>query len=427
MQRTWLSVGLLGVLSVACKGGSGGQASPQPSGSSGPAVVAAAVAATNPAKSSDGCLEQPDYLVPPQKYGNSGDLIRAVLVDGDQVFFRNMSDLMRVPLAGGPVVTVGKAPALSLRGTTQLFQAGDELVMQSPGEPIFMKAKKSGGEWTSFIDLTAAKKGGGRDAATRILQGLGKAAPPGASAAAFDGKAFYYAEITQGKGRDAPASSVLKSVAFSGGEPQKLFETPGEISEVTRVGEQVAFHLVLPPTAEQLKEKEAERKKSKFVFGVSGENWLMSVPSAGGTGKRLMRLGSLFSGGLIGTTTILGADGNQLYVSGYANEDLTKPGTFRIDVASGGSQELDKRFVRGDAYVVGDRVVIVGSGVVAPPKSDRGILVLTLPRGGTSLTLAGCVTDKSSLHASAVAGNMALLSLFQSGTNLAGIAKVPLR
>lgn len=422
----WLSVGLLGVLSVACKGGSGGQASPQPSGSSGQATVAAAPAASTPGKSPDGCLEQPDYLVPPQKYGDS-DLIRAVLVDGDQVFFRNMSDLMRVPLAGGPVVTVGKAPALSLRGTTELFQVADELVMQSPGEPIFMKAKKSGGAWTSFIDLTAEKKGGGRDVATRILQGLGKAATPGATAAAFDGKAFYYAEITRGKGRDAPASSALKSVAFGGGEPQKLFETPGEISEVTRVGEQVAFHLVLPPTAEQLKEKEAERKKSKFVFGVSGENWLMSVPTTGGTGKRLMRLSSFFSGGLMGTTTILGADGSQLYVSGYAEEDLTKPGVYRIDVATGASQQLDKRFVRGQAYVAGDHVVIVGSGVVAPPKSDHGILVLTVPRGGTSLTLASCVADKVQLHASAVAGNVVLLSLFQSGAGLASIAKVPLR
>jgi hypothetical protein len=426
MQRRWLSVGLLGVLAIACKGGGGEHAAPQPSGLPDPATIAPAAAASTPTQLPDGCLESPDYLVPPQRYGES-DLIRALLVDGDQLFFRNMSDLMRVPLAGGPVVPLGKAPALSLRGTTELFQAGDELVMQSPGEPIFMKAKKSGGAWTSFIDLTAEKRGGGRDAATRLLQGLGKSATPRASVAAFDGKAFYYAEVTQGKGRDAPASSVLKSVAFGGGEPQKLFETPGEISEVTRVGDQVAFHLVLPPTAEQLKEKEAERKKNKLVFGVSGENWLMSVPAAGGAGKRLMRLSSLFGGGLIGTTTILGADGNQLYVTGYAEEDLTKPGIYRIDIASGGSQQLDKRFVRGRAYVAGDRVVIVGNGMMAPPKTDRGILVLTMPRSGTSLTLAHCLSDKASLHATALAGDVVLLSLFEPSTRLSSIAKVPLR
>jgi len=423
MARKWLSVGLVGVLSIACKGG-GGEAAPQPSGSNASATVAAAPGAAAPAKSPEGCIMQPDYLVPPQKYRDR-DLIRAVLVDGDQVFFRNMTEMMRVPLAGGAVVNLGKAPMLP--GTTPFFQAGDELLMQSPGEPIFMKAKKSGGAWTSFIDLTAAKKGGGRDVTTRILEGLGKAAPARASAAAFDGKAFYYAEITQGKGRDAPASSVLKRVSFGGGEPQKLFETPGEISEVTPIGDQIAFHLVLPPTAEQLKAKAEERKKSKYVFGVAGENWVMAVPAAGGVGKRLMRLSSLFSGGLMGTSTILGADGNQLYVSGYADEDMLKPGVYRIDLASGGSQQLDKRFVRGDAYVVGDRVVIVGSGAIAPPKIDHATLVLTVPRGGTSLTLASCVADTSSLHASTVTGNVLLLSLFLKSEGLAGIAKLPLR
>jgi hypothetical protein len=390
--------------------------------------VAAAPPGASAAKSADGCLTQLDYLVPPQKYGDS-DLIRALLVDGDQLFFRNMSDLMRVPLAGGPVVSVGKAPALSLRGTTELWQAGGELVTQSPGEPIFMKAPKSGGAWTSFIDLTAAKRGGGRDVATRILQGLGKGATPGASAAAFDGKDFYFAEITHGKGLQGPSSSVLKSVSFGGGEPRTLFESPGEILEVTRVGDQVAFHLVLPATAEQIKANEAERKKNKFAFGVRGENWVMAVPTAGGTGKRLMRLSSFFSGGIVGTDTILGADGTRLYLSGYANEDLTKPGVFRVDVPSGSSQELDKRFVRGAAYVSGNRVVIVGHGTVDPGKvgSGSGTLVLTVPRDGTSLTLTGCIADKSTLHASAVAGDVALLSLFQSSTNMASIAKVPLR
>jgi hypothetical protein len=258
------------------------------------------------------------------------------------------------------------------------------------------------------------------------LEGVGKAGSSTATSAAFDGKTFYYAEITRGKGRDAPASSVLKSVSFGGGEAQKLFETPGEISEVTRVGDQITFHLVLPPTAEQLKAKDEERKKSKYVFGAVGENWVMAVPVAGGTGKRLMRLSSIFSGGLLGTNTILGADGNQLYLSGYADEDAQKPGVFRVDVASGGSQQLDKRFVRGDAYVVGDRVVIVGTGAIEPGKLDHGALVLTVPRGGTSLTLVSCVADISSLHASAMAGDVVLLSLFLKRDALAGIAKVPL-
>jgi hypothetical protein len=181
---------------------------------------------------------------------------------------------------------------------------------------------------------------------------------------------------------------------------------------------------VLPPTAEQLKAKAEERKKNKFAFGAAGENWLMAVPAAGGAGKRLMRLSSLFSGGLVGTQTILGADGGKLYVSGYVGEDLTKPGTLRIDVATGGSEELDKRYVRGTAYVAGERVVIVGNGAVEPSKPLHGTLLLAVPRGGKSLTLKSCVADQSTLHASAIAGDTVLLSLFQASTGMAGIAKL---
>lgn len=424
MRKCWVLVALLGVCSFSCKRESPQAASSSSASAALPAAVAAAPGVSK-VPSADECGAPAEYLVPARKYPD-GDLIRAILVDGERAFFRNAHDLMSVPLGGGAVATIGAAPALSLRGTTKLWAAGDELVMQSPGEPIFMKSKKSGGSWTSFIDLTAAKRGGGRDAATRLLQSLGKPATPAASAADFDGKAFYYAEITRGKGHDAPASSTLKSVAFSGGSPQTLFESPGEISEVTRVADQIAFRVVLPPTAEQLKAKAEERKKDKIVFGVSGESWLMSVPEAGGAAKRLMRLSSLFNGGLIQTNAILGADGSRLYASGYVDGDVQKPGVFRIELPSGESVQLDKRVVRGQAYVSGDEVVVVGSGTAAPGKA-RGTLVLSAPRDGKSLTLVSCVADTWSLHASALAPKAVLVSLFEGSTGMSSIAKVPLR
>ncbi|HEX6765332.1 MAG TPA: hypothetical protein VF103_07635 [Polyangiaceae bacterium] len=419
MRKIWC-VAFAGLMSLSCRGK--GESAPAPSGA---ASGAPAPGSASPAKAGE-CLTALDYLVPPQKYGER-DLIRALLVDGDQLFFRDMHDLMRVPLAGGKVVTVGKAPALSLRGTTELWQSGADLLMQSPGEPIFMKANKNGGAWSTFIDLTAAKKGGGRDAATRLLQGLGKQAPPAASGADFDGTAFYYAEVSSGKGRTATASSALKSEPLAGGEPRMLYQSPGEISEVTRAGDELVFHLTLPPSDAQLKEQEAQRKAHKFALGVSGEQWIMAVPLAGGQARKLMRLGSIFSGGLVGTSTILGADGNRVYVSGYANEDLAKPGTFRLDANTGASEELDQRYVRGHAYVSGAEVVIIGSGSLEPRKAQHGELVLTVPRQGKSTKLVACLSDKSTLHASAVAGGAALLSLFQTETNLASIARVPIR
>src|SRR6478609_8507435 len=111
MSRSWAQVGVLVALLVACGNKSGTSPSPTASGAASATTAAASAEASPSAKSAQGCLTAPDYLVPPQKY-HDGDLIRAVLVDGDQVYFRNMDELMRVPLAGGPIVTIGKAPAL---------------------------------------------------------------------------------------------------------------------------------------------------------------------------------------------------------------------------------------------------------------------------------------------------------------------------
>jgi hypothetical protein len=417
MMKRWAWLLVLGGLGCQNKGGdanaaasASGSAAPAASGRAKPTALIAA----------DGtCPTELEYLVPPQKHGNA-DLIRAIVVDGDQVFYRDMHDAFRVPLAGGAPVALGKAPELSLSGTTQLWTSGDKLLTQSPGEPIFMAAAKTGGTWSNMIDLTAAKLGGGRSAATRILQGLGRRDVPRASGAEFDGQNFYFAEVTRGKGKNAPSSSALKSVSLSGGEPRTLYEATGEIGDVTRAGEYVAFSITVPPTPEQLKQNEAEQKGKKYPAPARGENYLMSVPLAGGDAKKLLRIVNLMTG------VVLGADGQKLYVSGLRDEDVTKPGIFRVDAAGGGVEELARRMLHGSAFVSGDSVVLVGGGMVEPGKTRYGQLVMTVPRQGKSLELVACVTDKSTLHASAVSGKVALLSLFRSDTSLASIARFAL-
>lgn len=424
MHRRWIWCLALGAL--ACQGkGNAGAPSASVSALATNSQVPAATGGKAASPPADGTCRAPlEYLVPPRKYGES-DLVRAIVIDGDQVFFRNMDEAFRVPLAGGAPTSLGKAPALSLSGTTVLWAAGDKLLMQSPGEPIFMSAAKSGGAWASFLDLTAAKLGGGRDAATRILQGLGKPGAPRASAAAFDGQAFHYAEITKGKGRNAPAQSVLNSVALAGGEPRTLYRADGELRDVTRAGDHLAFLLTSPPTPEQVRQNEAERKTKKYVFGVKGESYLMSIPLAGGEPKKLLRIGPFMSGlGLGGV--VLGADGGTLYVSGYRDEDLQKPGIFRVDVAGGGVEPIDTRVLSGSAFASGDALVLIGGGMVEPKGTRYGQLVLTASRRSKGLTLHACVPQTFTLHASAVSGKVALLGLFESSTGLASIAKIAL-
>jgi hypothetical protein len=123
---------------------------------------------------------------------------------------------------------------------------------------------------------------------------------------------------------------------------------------------------------------------------------------------------------------VLGADGEKLYASGYRDEDIQKPGIFRVDAAGGGIEEIDRRVLSGSAFVSGGTLVLIGGGMVEPSKNRHGQLVLTAPRRGKTLTLLACAPQEFTLHASAVSGKVALLSLFESNTNLAGIAKVPL-
>jgi hypothetical protein len=426
MKNPWVLLVVFGALACQSKPGDGAamtarSSAPAPGSAAAPGSTSGVGAKT---AANGSCQSNFEYLVPLQKYGDS-DLIRAITINAGQVFFRNMDEAFRVPLAGGTPTKLGKAPALSLSGTTVVWTSGDKLLTQSPGEPIFMSAAKTGGPWSNHIDLSTSKLGGGRDAATRILQGMGKQGAPQATQADFDGKSFYFAEITRGKGRNAPASSAIRSVALAGGEARTLYQAAGEIRDVTRAGEHLVFLLTAPPTPEQIKQNEAERKKKKYVFGVKGQSHLMSIPLAGGEARKLMQIGPFMSGFGLGRV-VLGADGENLYASGYRDEDLQKPGIFRVDAAGGGVEEIDRRVLSGSAFVSRETLVLIGGGMIDPSKNNYGQLVLTAPRRGKNLTLLACAPQKFTLHASAVSDHIALLSLFEGDTQRAGIAKIAL-
>jgi hypothetical protein len=421
MTNRWVWALLLSCAGLACnKPSAEGSA---PSASASPGVAAAtptAASVPSAAVDSDGCMTELQYLLPPQKYGDA-DLIRSLLVDGDQIYFRNMSDVFRMPLAGGAPSALSKGPALLLMSTPVIWASGDRLVTQSAGEPIFMDSPKTGGDWKSFIDLTKEKLGGGRDVTTRILHGIGGGSRGAkATRAAFDGKDFYWAEITRGKGLKGPASSVLRTVPLAGGVARTLYETPGEIGEVTVAGDRLVFVLTAPPSAEKLAKAEQARKTNKLSFGAMGDSRLYAVPAAGGEAKPIGRVKNIIG------HTVLGADGTNVYLGGYLDEDAKQPGIYRVDAAGVKPLEkLDDRVVTGDAWVAGDKIVFVGGGFTQPGSLTSVQLVLTAPRTGGRTTRVACIGGRHSNHASAVANRTAYLALF-SQTRLASIAKVPL-
>ncbi|HET9930246.1 MAG TPA: hypothetical protein VFQ35_06155 [Polyangiaceae bacterium] len=421
MRKRWVVMGwALAILAGGCRDKT--TSAPAPSSStlaSAPVVQAGASSAPTP--HADDCSAPLDYLVEPAKYGDA-DLFRAIVADSTHVYFRNMRQVFRVPLAGGKAEVISDAPGLTLSGKTVLFESGDRLLTQSSNEPIFMASPKSGGPWQDIINLSPKKVGGGRDAATRLLQGLGSAPVPRSSQAAFDGSAFYWADNTMSRGLNVSSSATLRSVPLSGGEAKELFKAQGEIGEVHRAGSRVVFVHTAPLTPQQIKSETERRKSKKLTGGERGEQRLMSVPVAGGEAKELAKISSFIA------NLVLGTDGTDVYVSGYPNGDFNKPGVYRLNAEGGALEAVDQRSVHGQAFSVGNRVIIVGSSQLEPGPGNvrRGQVVLALDRGAKSATRIACIADGYTAHAFAVAGDHLLISLFKGDTNLASIARIAL-
>lgn len=417
-HQSYRSLGIaigIGLCALACKREDASQSSSPKAASS--VAVPAASADTTSAKPSaalspEGCIAAPDYLLPPTKYGDS-DLIRAMLIDGSDVVFGNMSSIFRLPLAGGTPQEIGKAPGLTLRGLYDLWLSGDKLITQSPGEAIFMEMPHTGGSWSTFANLSPDQAKGGRDAATRILQSLGKGGVKvRATAAAFDGETFYWTEESplhpaQGVGR-------VRAVARSGGEGKTLYEAPGGMDGLVRAGEHLVFVHTAPPTAEAV----AESKKKKYGPEPKGAQTLVSIPRSGGTPVTLGGISQWMS------RAVLVADGETIYVSGYEGEDLTKPGVFRLSAAGGAWERVDPRVVTGRGLVYPGGVVLTGSSFIKAGELVSGEVILAGAKSGP-LTQVACFTRGHTTHAWAVTGKTLLISLFAE-QQLASIVRVPL-
>jgi hypothetical protein len=393
---------------IACHG------SPNSSGAvlsdSGYAAGAAPSASGASAGPATECLEPPlDSLMPFQSYPNN-DIIRSITVDGDQVFFRNMKDIFSVPLAGGEPTLVSSTRA---NARPSIWIVGDRLVSQSPGESIFLSSPKTGGAWTTFLDASKGKGGSGH---------------PVAYPATSDGSAFYWIENKlQPKG--APDSWSIRSVAIAGGSARTIFESAGELAELTKVGDRLVFTRVeLSPAAEN--ESPAASAKSRSVHVTQrGPKTLWSVPVSGGKSDKIGQIGSM------GGSEILLAAEPSVYVVGYPEGDWTKAGIFRIPSAGGGALEaIDGRTLNGQGFVYGDRVVMAGQGMLNPraatpasnPYANVGVVVLTGPRGGDHLDRTACIRGDYTTHAYAVAGKWLLIAIFRDTDHTASIIRIAL-
>lgn len=361
----------------------------------------------------------PDYLVPPTTYGES-DLIRALLVDRDQVYFANLSDVFRVPLGGGPPVPLSKTPGMALNGQFVLWGSEERLLAQSPGESIFMESPKAGGLWKTFLDLGEGKVGGGRDATARILQGVGKSGEKTrATFADFDGRDFYWSLQKLGA-KGEVLSSKLLSVSLAGGPAKVVLDEPGTISEVHRLGERLVFLYTRAPSPAALAEYERARKKDPYRSRPSGPSGAFVLTPGQGAPELLMPLSHILS------PVILVGDDSQVILSGFEDGDFKRGGIFRVPLGGGAPEKVDSRALAGQGFVMGDSFVIAGNGPAENGTADQGEVAIVVPRRGGPVRQVSFLADRSTTHARALAGDVLLLSRYDAAQNKASIVKVPL-
>jgi hypothetical protein len=126
-------------------------------------------------------------------------------------------------------------------------------------------------------------------------------------------------------------------------------------------------------------------------------------------------------------------DGDTVYLGGYENEDIMKPGLFEISASGRGPlTRIDERHFYGEGLLYGDRMVLAGPGrIEVHPDLSKGIprsgfTVFTGPRHAKSVDLTACIEGRYSTQAYAVAGKTLLVAIFRETDEKTGIIRIPL-
>src|SRR5262245_35398619 len=123
-----------------------------------------------------------------------------------------------------------------------------------------MALPKAGGIFTTILDASREKLGGGRSIFNRLLHDIGKGSHSKVQDAIFDGTFFYWIQETNERG-GAP-SWVIQKLALVGGDSSTLYQSAGALGNLERVGDRLVFLQREPQAA---KKAGASAGKSKGI------------------------------------------------------------------------------------------------------------------------------------------------------------------
>jgi hypothetical protein len=357
MAKSWAygvsGLSVLGLL-AACSSSSGGTA-----GAGGDMAGSGAGASTE-------CVAAPDAVFPMQQFGET-DLIRQIAVDGDTLYFRTESVLMKAPTAGGAPETVAD---LSSTDPSEFWLQSDALLVRAEA------------------DLLTVPKAGG---AGRALGSPLAPAPTNFANAQLDGTTLYWIASDSG-------SYGVYSRELSGSTSKPLYNTPDELRDLRKVADTLYF-----------------------VDKDAGS--IQTLPLSGGTPSKLIDAD--------GGDDIVSADATGLYVTGTIGATtFTNFGLYRQPL-NGDSETLlaNELFVDVQTANNSDGAYFAAPANDSPGHSDptdvAPSLLFAAPTD-TATTVRWCIDSSFTVHALAVQGHTAYVSVYETSANKATIARVAL-
>jgi len=233
----------------------------------------------------------------------------------------------------------------------------------------------------------------------------------------FDGASFFWIEDSKA---GTTYSWAIKRVPLAGGPAVSLYESKGELSSLAKVGDRLMFFRDEPEPPS--KKPTGTKKGGLFDLGLnpSDKSALMSLPIAGGAAE--VRAAHFDGQAIV-------SDGSSIYVSGYQDGSITKPGVYKITAAGAASFEKVFPFHVGQArgFFAGGNVIVAGHSPLAEtkPGSIPDIArVFLQARGGGKLERFACIGQGYTLHAYQLAGKTLLVSVFREADRFAAIARI---
>jgi len=306
----------------------------------------------------------PDALFAPQQFGDT-DLIRQIQLEGDTLYFRTLDSLQQVPTSGGTPQVLAD---LSQEPPSEFWVTDSALLVRAT------------------TDLFTVPKAGG--APTPLGPALAPA-PSNFAATQLDGADLYWVAETAG-------SHGIFHRTLSGSTVNTVYTTKDDLVDLQLVAGTLYF-------------------MDKTAADIEG------VPVAGGTPSKLTDANA--------SDRLVAHDGANLYVTGSLGDATsTNYGLYRQPVSGKAPAHLATGlFITIESALDSSGAYFGAPANVSPNQVDPGDVkpsLLFAAASATATELRWCIDSSYTLHAVAVAGNAAYISVYNTPENKATIARV---